>query len=78
MAWKWLCQLEEHYPHLAERAKAMNKRDKFLMKYDPSNMEEGKHCDGPKPTKQRISEDSISFVRVSRGSVAGELDERGF
>ena len=35
MAWKWLCQLDEHYPHLAERARRMNEMDGFRMKYDP-------------------------------------------
>lgn len=39
MAWKWLCQLEQKYPDLAERAKAANKRDKFVMKYDPVEIE---------------------------------------
>lgn len=39
LAWKWLCQLEVRYPHLAKRAKALNKRDKFIMKYDPVVME---------------------------------------
>jgi histone arginine demethylase JMJD6 len=24
MAWKWLCQLDEHYPHLADRARKLN------------------------------------------------------
>lgn len=35
MAYKWLCQLDEYYPHLAQRARAMNERDGFVMKYDP-------------------------------------------
>jgi len=39
MAWKWLLQLEEKYPELADRAKALNKRDMFVMKYDPIEME---------------------------------------
>ena len=39
MAWKWLTELEEEYPELAERAKAMNQRDNFVMKYDPAEME---------------------------------------
>ena len=39
MAWKWLCQLEHKYPELAARAKAMNRRDGFAMKYDPVEME---------------------------------------
>jgi histone arginine demethylase JMJD6 len=39
MAWKWLCKLEEVHPDLAERAKALNKRDDFVMKYDPEEIE---------------------------------------
>lgn len=39
MAWKWLKQLEEKYPHLAERAKELNMRDHFVMKYDPVETE---------------------------------------
>ena len=35
MAAKWMNQLDIHYPHLAERARYLNKRDKFVMKYDP-------------------------------------------
>jgi len=38
MAWKWLCALDRRYPHLADRARALNKRDSFVMKYDPSVM----------------------------------------
>ena len=36
LAWKWLCQLDMRYPHLAHRARALNYRDRFLMKYDPA------------------------------------------
>jgi histone arginine demethylase JMJD6 len=38
MAWKWLCQLDEHYPHLADLARQMNARDGFRMKYDPAEI----------------------------------------
>jgi len=38
MAWKWLCQLDERYPELAERARMLNKRDNFRMKYDPEEI----------------------------------------
>ena len=38
LAWKWLCQLDEHYPHLAKRAREMNEEDNFVMKYDPEVM----------------------------------------
>lgn len=35
MASKWLNKLGDHYPHLASRARELNKRDNFVMKYDP-------------------------------------------
>lgn len=38
MAYRWLCKLDESYPHLAERAKQLNKRDDFVMKYDPKEV----------------------------------------
>jgi histone arginine demethylase JMJD6 len=38
MASKWLNALEVSYPLLAERAKIMNRRDNFVMKYDPEKM----------------------------------------
>jgi len=38
MAYKWLCQLDIHYPHLAHRARTLNERDDFIMKYDPDNI----------------------------------------
>lgn len=39
MAYKWLVQLEQFYPELAQRAKDMNVRDGFVMKYDPVEMQ---------------------------------------
>jgi histone arginine demethylase JMJD6 len=39
MAWKWLCQLEIDHPDLADRAKELNRRDDFVMKYDPEEIE---------------------------------------
>jgi histone arginine demethylase JMJD6 len=38
MAWKWLLALEGQYPDLAHRAREMNRRDQFRMKYDPAEM----------------------------------------
>ena len=37
MAYKLLLQLDVHYPDLAERARQLNQRDGFLMKYDPND-----------------------------------------
>ena len=40
MAWKLLCALDENgYPDLADRARFLNKRDNFVMKYDPKEIE---------------------------------------
>jgi histone arginine demethylase JMJD6 len=35
MAWKWLGQLQREHPELAERARQLNERDSYRMKYDP-------------------------------------------
>lgn len=34
MAYKWLQKLQDSYPHLARRARELNQRDGFFMKYD--------------------------------------------
>jgi hypothetical protein len=39
MAYKWLLKLEDTYPHLAKRAKELNRLDHFVMKYDPKEVE---------------------------------------
>eukprot|EP00558_Chaetoceros_sp_UNC1202_P008847 CAMPEP_0197251104 /NCGR_PEP_ID=MMETSP1429-20130617/55751_1 /TAXON_ID=49237 /ORGANISM="Chaetoceros sp., Strain UNC1202" /LENGTH=89 /DNA_ID=CAMNT_0042713097 /DNA_START=106 /DNA_END=375 /DNA_ORIENTATION=+ len=39
MAYKWLCRLQETHPHLAKRARELNDRDGFVMKYDPEEVE---------------------------------------
>lgn len=39
MAYKWLLKLEETYPHLAKRARELNMRDGYIMKYDPLEVE---------------------------------------
>ena len=38
MAAKWLCQLDVHYPELGRRARELNHRDHFVMKYDPEEV----------------------------------------
>ncbi len=53
MAWKLLCALDENgYPDLADRARFLNKRDNFVMKYDPKEIEKRERAE-----KQR-NEDS--------------------
>jgi len=43
MAWKWLCELDNRYPDLADRARELNRRDSFRMKYDPEEVERREH-----------------------------------
>eukprot|EP00977_Amphora_coffeiformis_P030379 scaffold46594_cov199-Amphora_coffeaeformis.AAC.1 len=38
MAWKWLQQLQQYEPALYQRAVQLNRRDQFVMKYDPSGV----------------------------------------
>jgi len=38
MAYKWLCQLDTHYPHLAQRARELNTQSDFVMKYEPEEV----------------------------------------
>jgi hypothetical protein len=35
MAAKWVNQLDIHHPELADKARAFNKRDRYVMKYNP-------------------------------------------
>jgi histone arginine demethylase JMJD6 len=39
MAWKWLQALDSHHPELARRARHLNERDGFRMKYDPAEID---------------------------------------
>ena len=36
MAAKWMNQLDIHFPELGEKARMLNRRDKFIMKHDPA------------------------------------------
>jgi histone arginine demethylase JMJD6 len=54
LAWKWLCQLEKHYPELAAKAVAMNKRDNFVMKYDPVEVKKRREEQERRRKMQRI------------------------
>eukprot|EP01083_Nonionella_stella_P003910 11255_1 len=38
MAYKWLCKLDKEHPHLSRRARDLNERDDFVMKYDPKEV----------------------------------------
>jgi histone arginine demethylase JMJD6 len=45
MAWKWLQTLKEKEPYFYQRALALNKRDNFIMKYDPEHNHQLHHHD---------------------------------
>jgi histone arginine demethylase JMJD6 len=54
MAYKWLLQLDEFYPHLAKRAREINARDNFVMKYDPQEVARREREDERQKQKRRI------------------------
>ena len=59
MAWKLLCALDkEGYPELADRARLLNKRDNFVMKYDPVEIEKRERSEKQrnKDSKRRKNE----------------------
>ena len=53
MAWKWLCRLEVEYPDLYQRARAMNKADGYLMKYEEREREEEERKKREKERRQK-------------------------
>lgn len=84
MAWKWLGQLEDKYPELADRAKALNKRDMFVMKYDPveierRELEELKRREERKRRKKEEKEKQMEQVNEEPSWVSSQVDanERG-
>lgn len=81
LAWKWLCELELRYPHLAHRAKTMNARDRFVMKYDPVVMEmrraiEEGHEQQKRQSHKRCDEDG-QRVADSEGKEGEEKESDG-
>ena len=55
MAYKWLLKLEETHPDLAKRAKELNKRDNFVMKYDPQEVEKREREDEEKKRAKKLA-----------------------
>jgi histone arginine demethylase JMJD6 len=53
MAYKWLLELETHYPHLAARAKELNDKDDFVMKYDPVQVEKRRQLERQRRKEKR-------------------------
>lgn len=83
MAYKWLFQLDEHYPHLAQRARAMNERDGFVMKYDPVEVkrrqeEETHQREIRKLREEEEEERQRRDERISAGEEALRRKERQF
>ena len=73
MAWKLLCALEERgYPELAERARFLNKRDQFVMKYDPVEIEKRERAERQRraDTKRRKDEKSSSSLSSKKSEVS--------
>ena len=60
MAYKWLKKLEESYPHLAARAVQLNKEDKFVMKYDPKEIEKQEKKERKEKEKKKSNKESSS------------------
>lgn len=57
LAWKWLSQLEHSHPHLAEKAKELNRRDSFVMKYDPEQIQQQEEHDRRNKKRKKSRED---------------------
>mmetsp|Transcript_13504 Transcript_13504/g.20557 ORF Transcript_13504/g.20557 Transcript_13504/m.20557 type:complete len:410 (+) Transcript_13504:35-1264(+) len=76
MAWKWLEQLKQHHPHLAKRALELNRRDNFVMKYDPKNPEqqarERKKAGKGRLANDKNSDDKSKMKRVCRDSTEAD------
>mmetsp|Transcript_16680 Transcript_16680/g.38503 ORF Transcript_16680/g.38503 Transcript_16680/m.38503 type:complete len:432 (-) Transcript_16680:306-1601(-) len=68
MAWKLLCALEkEGYPELADRARSLNKRDNFVMKYDPVEIEKRERAELQRKVDSKRRKEESRF-RSSRSS----------
>ena len=73
MAYKWLLKLDEKYPHLAKRARKMNKRDGFVMKYDPKEVEK-RDCEEKKARKERQKKESKEKPQFTPDAKRSKLD----
>ena len=73
MAYKWLLKLDEKYPHLAKRARKMNKRDGFVMKYDPKEVEK-RDCEENKARKERQKKESKEKPQFTPDAKRSKLD----
>ena len=72
MAYKWLCQLDQHYPHLAERARAMNIRDGFVMKYDPVEVMRREEEEQRRRRERKLREEGEELRRKERHYMEAE------
>ena len=59
MAFKWLNKLQISYLHLARRALELNEKDKFVMKYDPEEVERRKRKEQEERERERESRERI-------------------
>lgn len=67
MAWKWLCRLEDKFPHLADRARELNDKDSFVMKYEPAQIQK-KDMERKIAKAQRKQEKEIRKSRSAKQS----------
>lgn len=74
MAWKLLCQLDEHYPHLAQRARAMNERDGFVMKYHPDEVKRREEEDARRREIRKLRQQEEKGNRRDEQLLAKEED----
>merc|ERR1712232_546552 len=54
-AWKWLLALDQHYPPLAQRARDLNERDNFYMKFDPDPVAKQKRHEALQESRSNIT-----------------------
>jgi histone arginine demethylase JMJD6 len=66
MAWKLLCAMEkEGYPELAARARFLNKRDNFVMKYDPVEIEKRERAERQRKSDAKRRKNELRFSSLN-------------
>jgi len=68
MAYKWLLKLDEKYPQLAKRARELNKRDDFIMKYDPKEVEKRERDEKARKQRKKEAKEKSQFTPNAKRS----------
>ncbi len=76
MAYRWLRKLDESYPHLAQRARELNKRDEFVMKYDPREVAKRERREREEKEKKRAKKESKEIKTGSLDSGSFDRDAK--